>query len=142
MSPFPMIGIERDSLTSLIIDQSALSPYLCSLVLGWTVIADAPASSTIPATSRALMQLLSHPLLIFAVTGTLTLSTTASTISPIFGGFFRSALPACDLTATFGTGQPMFMSMMSGFMVFSMYSAAILNDLTSAPNICWEIGLS
>ena len=142
MSPLPITGMFNASFTSLIIDQSAFSPYLCSLVRGCTVIAEAPASSTIPATSRALMHVLSHPLLIFAVTGTSDVSTTVSTISEIFSGFFKSALPAFDLTATFGTGHPIFMSIISGFMFLQIYSVAILNDSASAPNICWEIGRS
>ena len=34
-----------------------------------------------------------------------------------FSGFLSKAEPACDLTATFGTGQPMFISMISGFII-------------------------
>ena len=92
--------------------------------------------------SIALMHLLFHPLLILAVTGRSTVSTTALTMSLILSGSFRSALPACALTATFVTGHPMFMSIMSGFMFSSMYAAAILKDSAPDPKICWEIGLS
>ena len=61
--------METFSLTSRINDQSAGTSYLSSLVRGWTVIADAPASSIILATSTALMVFLSQPLLILTVTG-------------------------------------------------------------------------
>ena len=94
------------------------------------------------AISTALIELPSHPLLIFTVTGTLTELTTAFTISYTLSGFFKSALPAWAETATLGTGQPIFMSIISGFIFFSIYFAASTNEFLSLPKICWEIGLS
>ena len=122
--------------------QSALPSYPCALVLGWTVIALAPASSIILATSLALMLFSSQPLLILTVTGQGTASTTASTISFIFSGFFKSAAPACYLTATFGTGQPILISMISGFINSYTFLAATTKLVLSLPNICCAIGLS
>ena len=75
-------------------------------------MADAPASSMIFAISSALFS--SHPLLIFAVTGIGTVSTTVFIISSTLLGFLSNALPAPDLTATFVTGHPILMSMISG----------------------------
>ena len=99
-------------------------------------MADAPAASTTLAISIALILLSSQPLLIFTVTGILTAFTTASTISFTLAGFFKRALPACDFIATLGTGHPMFISIISGFISFSTSFAALINEFLSLPNIC------
>ena len=78
------------------------------------VIAEAPALSTTLAISMALIFFSSQPLLIFTVTGIGTDATTASTISFTFFGLFNRAEPACDLIATFGTGHPILISIISG----------------------------
>ena len=100
------------------------------------MIALAPASSITLATSTALTLFASHPLRILTVTGTLTALTTALTISFILSGFLRSALPACDLIATLGTGQPILISIISGCILSSTNLAALTKESTSLPKIC------
>ena len=68
--------------------KSTVPEYPWLLVLPCIVIALAPASWHILATSGALILLLSQPLLILTVTGTFTALTTDETISFILEGFF------------------------------------------------------
>ena len=74
--------------------QSAFPLYPWARVRPCTVIAFAPAFSIALATSTAFTEDESHPLRIFTVTGTDTFLTTPLTISYIFSGFLRRALPA------------------------------------------------
>ena len=130
------------SLTSLIIFQSDLPEYPWSFVLGCTVIADAPASSTIPAISTALMLFLSQPLLILTVRGISIISTIDSTIDLTFIGSFSNALPALPLFVTLATGHPIFISIISTLVFSQMYLDANVSDSISDPTICCEIGRS
>ena len=104
-------------------------------VLPWTAIADAPACSSIAASSGALHELLSQPLRILTVTGTGTAFTTASTIRAAFSGSFISALPS-PLFAIFGMGQPMLMSIKSAPDASSASAAPSAMTDGSLPKIC------
>ena len=96
----------------------------------------APALSQTFATSQAFICSSSQPLLILTVTGTDTAFTTALTISLILLGSFNSALPAWALRATFGTGHPIFISIISGCICSSTIFAEATKEAISLPNIC------
>src|SRR5512136_1900801 len=68
-SPLPITGILTVALTFLIHDQSAGVEKLWVANLGWTVIASAPQSSAIWATSQATGSRGDHPARIFIVRG-------------------------------------------------------------------------
>ena len=136
-----MTGMLTACLTSRIVFQSASPPYICMRVRPCTATALTPTSSSILASSTALMLPLSQPRRIFAVTGTLTARTTASAMRAAFSGSFISALPSPFLT-TLPTGQPMLISKMSAPEISIAICAASAMQFTSLPKICAANGFS
>ena len=136
MSPLPMTGTLTASFTALITLQSASPEYICLRVLGWTAIAAAPELSISRANSTAFICSSSQPERIFTVTGQSASPTAALTIFAASSGVFISALPPPGFT-TFGTGQPMFMSIISGLKPRSPRSlTALAINSGSSPKSC------
>ena len=92
------------------------------------------------ANSAAFTLLSSQPFLIFTVTGTFASDTAAFTISADNSVFFINAAPE-PFPATFGTGQPIFISMISGLYLLIIFTAFFINS-GSLPNSCSAHGLS
>ena len=141
MSPFPMTGmLFTRLLTSAITSRSTGGAYICLRVLPCTVIAAAPACSQSTASSGALIFSASQPARILTVIGTGETFTHCATISAASSGRFISALPP-PFPATFGAGQPIFISMKSGeyFMQVSIAFAIISG---TSPNIWTPAGRS
>ena len=83
---------------------------------------------------------MSQPKRVFTVTGVLTASTTARVMSSI-RGILRSIPAPAPLPATFLTGQPKLMSIMSGWTLSTIFAASTI-DSTSRPYICIPTGRS
>ena len=102
-------------------------------------MAAAPASSTIFATSTALMVLSLIPARIFTVTGRLMAVTSLLTKLPMASGCLSKALPA-PVLMTFHAGHPQLISMMSNF--FSRCCAAWIMSCMLFPKSCTATGCS
>ncbi len=133
-SPLAMTGMDTASLTSRMVVQSAVPPYICTRVRPWTAMADTPASSSIFARGTALTLPLSQPRRIFTVTGTGEDFTTASASRAAFSGSFIRAAPSPEET-TLPTGQPMLMSSRSAPLASTAICAASAMQGISLPKI-------
>lgn len=105
-------------------------------------MAATPTDSSILARSRQTMFPLSQPRRIFTVTGVpwaprITASATRQALSRS-----RSRPEPSPLLATLGTGQPMLMSMMSGWATSRMMAAPSFMQARSLPKICTPPGCS
>lgn len=103
-------------------------------------MAAAPASSIACAKGTALRQVSSQPSRNFTVTGTLLSRQTARTISCASDGLRMRALPE-PVAMTLCTGQPMLMSIQSGWYCCTMAAARAMNS-GSLPNNWIPIGRS
>ena len=106
----------------------------------WTVIADAPASSTIFASIGALISESFQPARIFTVTGIFTFFAIEATISAACDGVRIRLQPALCL-AIFGTGHPMLMSTTLAPMPSTICAASAI-FAGSPPKIWIETGRS
>ena len=133
MSPLPITGILSRGLdfTAAIISQSAVPLYNCERVRPCTVIACMPQSCSCSARSTIIFDSWSHPSRVFTVTGMSMASTTARVISSILG-MSRSIPAPAPFPATFFTGQPKFMSMISGLAWRAIWAASTIGP-TSRP---------
>ena len=133
ISPFPIIGIciRIFSLTLPIKVQSASPVYIWLRVRPWIVNAAIPQSCNRSAKSTIILDSQSQPNRVFTVTGTFIASTTAFVILIIRGISLNIPAPA-PLPATFFTGQPKFISKISGFASAQICAASTIVS-TSLP---------
>ncbi len=104
-SPFPMTGTDVFRFTSAITSQCASPVNFSERARAWTVIHRTPERSSTLATSGALVQVLSQPMRILAVTGSLTAFTTAVVTRSRRSKSVSMAAPA-SRAMTFRTGHP------------------------------------
>lgn len=141
MSPLAMTGMDTVCFTWRMMSQSARPAYIWVLVRPWMVMAAAPAASMAWAKATALTLPLSQPFRVLTVTGTPASRRTASTIAMALSGSFIRAEPS-PLLATLGTGQPVLMSMQSGWARSMTLAAAWAMQSMSLPKSCTAAGCS